>query len=74
MSRTVEDSSTSNPKQLLVELHARLKQAQIRARACDRRWKQLVQQCERAEVRTFVVKKITNLFIYIFIYFNIFFL
>jgi hypothetical protein len=44
----------SNPgldtKNSLVELNARLKQAHIRARACDRRWKHLIRQCEAAEV------------------------
>jgi hypothetical protein len=34
----------------LVELHARLKQSHIRARACERRWKHLIRQCEVAEV------------------------
>jgi len=36
-------------KKGLVELHARLKQAQMRARAGERRWMFLVQQCKRAE-------------------------
>ena len=44
----------SNPgldsKNSLVELNARLKQAHIRARASDRRWKHLIRQCEAAEV------------------------
>ena len=34
----------------LVEMHARLKQSHIRARACERRWKHLIRQCEVAEV------------------------
>ena len=44
----------SNPgldtKNSLVELNARLKQAHIRARASDRRWRHLIRQCEAAEV------------------------
>lgn len=35
----------------LVDLHARLIQAQIRVRACDRRWRVLLKQCKRVEVQ-----------------------
>ena len=48
---TDSGASTGDPKKDLIELHARLKQAQIRARACEKRWKHLVVQCEKAEVR-----------------------
>ena len=34
----------------LVELHARLIQAQIRAGACDRRWRVLMRKCRDVEV------------------------
>lgn len=52
------ESKSQGPSQLLiqdakrdlVELHARLKQSHIRARASQRRWRHLVRQCEVAEV------------------------
>lgn len=52
MSRSSTDSTSTSgdTRKGLIELHARLKQSQIRARACEKRWKHLVQQCERAEV------------------------
>ena len=54
----------SNPgldtKNSLVELNARLKQAHIRARACDRRWKHLIRQCEAAEVTVAYALMITD--------------
>ena len=52
MSRSSTDTSstTGDTRKGLIELHARLKQSQIRARACEQRWKHLVQQCDRAEV------------------------
>ena len=37
-------------KKGLVQLNFRLKQAQLRAQASERRWKLLVAQCYRAEV------------------------
>jgi hypothetical protein len=34
----------------LVELHARLKKSQIRARASERKWRMLIKQCQVAEI------------------------
>lgn len=48
---TVEDNAiVFEAKKSLIELHGRLKQSQIRASACERRWKHIVLRCERAEV------------------------
>ena len=35
----------------LVRLHQRLMIAQLKARACERRWRVLVQECDRCQVR-----------------------
>jgi hypothetical protein len=49
---TVDQNVDLDSKKGLVVLHAKLKQAQIKARACDRRWRILVKKCQRAEVRS----------------------
>lgn len=37
-------------KKKLVGLHVRLKHSQMKANGCNRRWKMLVDQCQKAEV------------------------